>query len=92
MNPFLEKNDILVKSQYGFREICSTQHAILDILSKIQNDIDKRLYSRGVFIDLKKAFATVDHSILLQKLHHYGFRGLINDWFTSYLSNITQSN
>ena len=61
LQSFLNKNDILVKSQYGFREKCSTQHAILDILSKIQNNIDKRLYSCGIFSDLKKAFDTVDH-------------------------------
>ena len=72
-------------------EKCSTQHAILDILSKIQNNIDKRLYFCGIFIDLKKAFDAVDHLILLQKLRHYGFRGLINDWFSSYLSNRAQS-
>ena len=45
----------------GFRESCSTQHAILDIVNTIQNNIDKRLYSCGIFIDLKKAFDTVDH-------------------------------
>ena len=86
LKSFINKNDIFFTSQYGFRENCSTQHAILDILSKIQNNIDKRLYSCGIFIDLKKAFDTVDHSILLHKLHHYGIRGIINDWFSSYLS------
>ena len=78
-------------SQYGFRENCSTQHAILDILNKIQNNIDKRFYSCGIFIDLKKAFDTVDHPILLYKLHYYGIRGIINDWFSSYLSVRMQS-
>ena len=53
--------------------------------------MDERLYSCGVFIDLKKAFDTVDHTILLCKLHHYGIRGVINDWFSSYLSDRTQT-
>ena len=47
--------------------------------------MDAGRFSCGVFVDLKKAFDTVDHGILLQKLAHYGFRGLINDWFRSYL-------
>ena len=50
----------------------------------IQSNLDAGLYSYGVFIDLKKAFDTVDHTILLCKLSHYGIRGIINDWFASY--------
>ena len=47
--------------------------------------MDKKLYSCGVLIDLQKAFDTAYHSILLRKLNHYGVRGMINDWFASYL-------
>ena len=82
---FLEKCDILNDSQYGFREKRSTEHAILDIISQIENNMDKKVYSCGIFIDLRKAFDTVDHSILLQKLNHYGIRGTVNKWFASYL-------
>ena len=91
MESFIEQNDILSPSQYGFRKAHSTQHAILDIVSTIQENMDKRLFSCGVFIDLKKAFDTVDHKILLHKLDHYGFRGVINKWFSSYLDGRTQT-
>ena len=91
LKSFINKNDIFFTWQYGFREKCPTQHAILDILNKIQNNIDKRLYSCGIFIDLKKAFDTVDHSILLHKLYHCGIRGMSNDWLSSYLSVRMQS-
>ena len=76
MESFIEQNDILSPSQYGFRKAHSTQHAILDIVSTIQENMGKRLFSCGVFIDLKK-------KILLHKLDHYGFRGVINKWFSS---------
>ena len=69
----------------------STEHAILDIVNTIQSNMAKKLFSCGVFIDLKKAFDTVDHEMLLQKLHYYGFRGIINDWFRSYLNDRTQT-
>ena len=90
LRSYCEKNGIFFSSQYGFRDNCSTQHAILDILNKIQSKIDAKLFSCGVFIDLKKAFDTVDHSILLHKLNHCGVRGIINTWFSSYLSKRSQ--
>ena len=52
--------------------------------------MDKKLFSCGIFIDLKEAFDTVDYTILLNKLQYYGIRGIANDWFISYVSGRTQ--
>ena len=87
---FLDKNDILFKSQYGFREKHTTQHAVIDIVNIIQNNMDLKLFSCGIFLDLKKAFDTVNPSSLLKKLNHYVIRGIINDWFSSYLLGRSQ--
>ena len=59
-------------------------------VNKIQSYMDMGMFSCGVVIDLQKAFETVDHAILLQKLFHYGVCGIVNDWFSSYLINRVQ--
>ena len=71
--------------QYEFRKHYTTEHALLDTVGKIQKYVDEKLFSCGIFIDLRKASDTVDHNILLNKLHHYRIRGIINKWFCSYL-------
>ena len=59
LKSFLDKHNLLYHCQYGFREKCSTQHALVDIVNRIQFNFDKKLFSCGIFIDLKKAFDTV---------------------------------
>ena len=87
---FLDRNDILSENQLGFRSGRSTIQATMLITDKIQRAIEEKLYSCGIFLDLSKAFDTVDHSILLAKLEHYGICGIANDWFLSYLTNRQQ--
>ena len=65
----------------------STSLAIIELVEEITNSLDNHEATVGVFIDLKKAFDTVDHSILIEKLYHYGIRGTANKWICSYLMN-----
>ena len=68
LSTFLNANNILSSSQYGFRSGMSTIHAAAELIEQISSSIDNKRYSAGVFIDLKKAFDTVDHSLLVKKL------------------------
>ena len=82
---FLEDNNILYNKQVGFRKNNSTMDALIKITEKIKESIDKGKYGCGIFIDLRKAFDTVNHDILLLKMEHYGVRGSSLQWFKSYL-------
>ena len=87
---FLEKHNMIDDNQFGFRSGRSTTQTSMLFTDKIQRAIESKLYSCGIFLDLSKAFDTVDHSILLAKLEHYGILGLPNEWFRSYLTNRQQ--
>ena len=87
---YLEKLSILYNNQFGFRSKHSTTQALLLLADKIRNSIDKGTYSCGIFLNLCKAFDTVDHTILLAKLDYIGIRGVANHWFASYLNNRRQ--
>ena len=62
----------------------------MELIEEITNATDNKKHAIGVFIDLKKAFDTVDHGILIKKMEHYGVRGAASDWLKSYLSNRKQ--
>ena len=87
---FLNNKNIIYNLQFGFRQQYSTSHALINITENIRKPLDDGNISCGVFLDLQKAFDTVDRQILLAKLNHYGIRGVSNDWFKSYLSNRNQ--
>jgi len=90
LSSYLEINSFLTDKQYGFREKHSTYMALVDLIDKITNEIDNKKFSLGIFIDLSKAFDTINHTILLNKLNLYGIRGVANNWFRSYLHNRLQ--
>ena len=87
---YLVKHTILHPSQYGFQINLSTEQAILELQDHILNTIESGDYCVGIFMDLSKAFDTLDHRILLSKLRNYGVRGVALDWFRNYLSNRKQ--
>ena len=87
---FLDKNHIIYSLQFDFRQQYSTSYALLNLTEAIMKALDDGNFACGIFADLRKAFDTVDHSILFSKLYHYGIRGLTNKWFEPYLANHKQ--
>ena len=87
---FLDKRQLIYSKQFGFRSHYSTEHAVLSIIDQVQLAIEDHDYSCGIFLDFSKAFDTVNLQILLTKRDYFGIRGVVKDWFTSYLRKRTQ--
>jgi len=88
---FLSKLNILNDKQFGFRPGLSSFDALYTYTSDIYNALHENKSIISIFIDFKKAFDTVQPSVLLDKMYFYGIRGCIHDWFRSYLCNRTQN-
>ena len=87
---FVEKNNVLNDNQYGFRQNRSTTIALFDLSQKVSTFLDNKLSALGIFVDLRKAFDTIDHGILLKKVEYIGVRGIALKWVASYLNNRKQ--
>ena len=87
---YLDTHDILNKKQFRFRYNHSTYMAIFELVDKISMAVENNETTVGIFLDLSKAFDTIDHNILSYKLEYYAFRGNILKWFTDYLYNRKQ--
>ena len=87
---FFSKKNIIYPLQFGFRQQYSTFHALISVTKDIRKNLDEANIGCGIFVDLQKAFDTVEYDILFSKLQHYGIRGMANNWFKPYLSDRKQ--
>ena len=87
---YLERNIILYQHQYGFRLNYSTTHVLIATTEEIRHACDNGEYACVTYLYLKKAFDTFNHSILLEKMNHYGIKGIANTWLKSYLTERKQ--
>ena len=87
---FFSDSNLIYSIQIGLRQKYSTVPALISLAECTLKNLDERNIGCGIFVDLQKAFDTVEHDILLSKLEHYGVCGLANEWFKSYLSKRKQ--
>ena len=88
---FLISKNILTEYQFGFRKNHSTHHAIHHSVNFINEARKHKKHVIGIFIDLSKAFDTIDHTIMLRKLYNYGIRGVSHNLLSSYLTGRKQN-
>ena len=84
---FLTNTGQICETQYGFRSNHSCKHAIAQVIGTILKNLESNKSTITVMLDLSKAFYTIEHSIMIQKLKLFGIRGVCLEWFRSYLEN-----
>ena len=87
---FLENNNLISSSQYGFRSGHSTIHPMVQFMNYVSETLNKKQHAVAIFCDLRKAFDTCNHTILFKKMEKMGIRGLTLDWFKNYLTDRKQ--
>ena len=90
LNSFFVRENVIHPNQFGFRKNTSTSMAVLQMYDQYSSNIEKGLYTCSVFLDIAKAFDSIDHSILIEKLYQYGVRGAPLNLIKSYLQNRKQ--
>ena len=87
---YLERECLLFNFQFGFRKGYSNEYVILETVEKLKSAVDDQKITCGIFLHFPKAFDTINHHILLEKLYKYGIRGLPHAWFSDYVTNRKQ--
>ena len=90
LSSYFIENNLFHDGQYGFREKHSTELATMELMDRVISALDDKDLPISIFMDLSKAFDTLDHTTLLHKLKYYGINGITLNWFNSYLSNRSQ--
>ena len=91
LHNFLGMISVIYELQFGFRQIYSTSHPLIHLTDKVRKQIDSGHFACRILFHLLKAFDTVGHDILIQKLNYYGIRGVASNWFSSYIQDQLQN-